>query len=245
VPVSYGKELPPELLSGGQSCLFVDFCPELAQLEQLQTLWRDWFVIDHHVSRDWIVRQFPRHCAFDLERSGAALVHEWLWPMSQLPILLCYVQDRDLWRWKLPNSREVSAALRDLEPDVDTWRRTLFDHPVPPADLVAVGKVILRQVERYARARAKKAWQTSQPGEPVMRVVNATQHMSEVAETILELWPDTAVAAIFWCEGPEEISWSFRSRPGAGLSALSVAQRLGGGGHEHAAGAKVRGGLVL
>lgn len=237
VPVSYGKGMPPEILAGGERLLFVDFCPEREEIRSICKLWADWFVVDHHKSREWIVQEFPEHCVFDLEKCGAMLAEEWLYfhPHNAPPILR-YVQDRDLWQWRLPSSREVSAALKDWEPDVETWHHNIYKEPIPIDDLVSTGRIILRQIERYAKARAQKCYPGAIGGMPVL-LCNATQHMSEVAEQILEANP-LGVAAVFWQDGPEDVRFSFRSRPGGKWTALAVASALGGGGHEHAAGAK-------
>ncbi len=245
VPISYGKGLPPEILAGGQSLLFVDFCLEREEIQAIEELWGDWFVIDHHKSRDWIVSERPNNCVFDMDKSGATLAREWLFgdtnsilgqPVRESNILQ-YVQDRDLWQWRLPCSREVSAALKDWEPDVETWHRNIYEEPISINDLVSVGSVILRQVERYAKSRAKKCYPV-EIGEMPVLLCNATQHMSEVAEQILESNPE-AVAAVFWQDSPDQISLSFRSRDGADITALDVARSLGGGGHQNAAGARI------
>ncbi len=252
VPIAYGSPLPAEILEGGDRILFVDFCPEPEQIKQIAFLFTDWFVIDHHKSREWVVDKYPNNCVFDMDKCGATLAWEWLYDGSDNPTVfghrvlpswvLDYVQDRDLWQWRLPSSREVSAALRDWEPNVETWQRNMFEAPIPSAELVSTGRIILRQVERYAKARAQKCYPGVIAGMPVL-LCNATQHMSEVAEQILESNP-LGVAAVFWQDGREQLQFSFRSRPGGKWTALAVASALGGGGHEHAAGAKTTPGLL-
>src|SRR2546422_4504114 len=37
------------------------------------------------------------------------------------PWLLQYVQDKDLWAWKLPNSREINAGLNSYPYDFKVW----------------------------------------------------------------------------------------------------------------------------
>ena len=53
-------------------------------------------------------------CHFDLERSGVTIAWEYWgsgFSTNEGELLARYIEDRDLWRWKLPDSREVSAAL--------------------------------------------------------------------------------------------------------------------------------------
>ena len=56
---------------------------------------------------------------FDMGRSGAVLAWDYFFGGPSTgrprPWIVEYVQDRDLWAWKLPRSKEVSAYLRSLE----------------------------------------------------------------------------------------------------------------------------------
>ena len=44
-----------------------------------------------------------------------------------MPLLLLYVQDRDLWRWELEHSREVNATLVLIAHDFAAWDRLASD----------------------------------------------------------------------------------------------------------------------
>lgn len=69
----------------------------------------------------------------DQARSGAQIAWDWFTrpapeqpkaqPRADRPWLIDYVADRDLWRWKLPQSREVNAYLRSLPQDFRAWDR--------------------------------------------------------------------------------------------------------------------------
>lgn len=48
VPIQYGQPLPEAIAKGGENIIFVDFCPELEQIPEIEKVWKDWFVIDHH-----------------------------------------------------------------------------------------------------------------------------------------------------------------------------------------------------
>ena len=66
-------------------------------------------VLDHHATAAEDLAGLP-FVTIDLDRSGAVLAWEHFHPGRPVPLLLRYVQDRDLWRWALPRSREVNAA---------------------------------------------------------------------------------------------------------------------------------------
>jgi hypothetical protein len=57
---------------------------------------------------------------FDLSHSGAVLAWNHFHPDEPAPDLLRYVEDQDLWSWKLPASEEVNAALSSYPRDFET-----------------------------------------------------------------------------------------------------------------------------
>lgn len=239
VPVQYGQPLPEVITRGGDSILFVDWCPEPEQIAGLQEGWKDWFVIDHHKSREWIAEKYPEHAVFAGDKCGAVLTFEWLHPGKPLPEMLLYVQDRDLWQWKLPDSRAVSAALAQEDRDVDRFCRLLTDFNA--AQVIAKGEILLASRTRAAQSLASKAFRVGSDYGDGFYAVNATADMSEVCEEMLKLYPEIQVACAFFQLDPHNVQLSFRSRSHAPtwINALGMAQYFGGGGHEHAAGAKM------
>jgi len=137
-----------------------------------------------------------------------------------------------------------------------------WDHQrFPEFDLVAYHDILLWSRTRHARNLAEKAFllvlnarvakeleksAVINAGEvadvmTVSRAVNATENLSEVGEETLRAFPSIEVALAFFQPSPEAMQLSFRSRahqPGK-WTALRAAKLFGGGGHEHAAGARV------
>ena len=67
-------------------------------------------LLDHHKTAQESLTGLPG-CLVDLSKSGAALSWQHFHPDQKMPDLLAYVQDRDLWKFELPNSREISLHL--------------------------------------------------------------------------------------------------------------------------------------
>lgn len=241
VPVQYGQPLPEAITKGGENILFVDWCPEPEQIPGIRQAWKDWFVIDHHLSRDWIANEFPQNSLFDTTACGAVLAWEWFNRGQSLPCpeMLAYVQDRDLWEWKLPDSRAVSAALAEEDRDVDRYARILASFNA--AEFISKGEILLDSRTRAARSLASKAFSVGSDYGDGFYCVNATENVSEVCEQMLAMFPEIEVACAFFAIGPHEIQLSFRSRSHAPshINALGMAKYFEGGGHLHAAGAKM------
>lgn len=124
-PAQYGDPAPTDEETAGRPIYILDFSyprPELERLwsrhlrildKPVSTL----VVLDHHRTAQADLAGLP-FCTFDMTKSGAVLAWEHFrddiekpWVDAGMPGLFAYVQDRDLWQWKLPHSREVSAAL--------------------------------------------------------------------------------------------------------------------------------------
>lgn len=182
-PAQYGDAAPTDEAVRGRDMYILDFSYPRAELvrmahaqefdsNEVQPGQNRFIVLDHHKTAQADLAGLP-FCTFDMNKSGAVLAWEhfntpfcdgYVDPngmMPPLPELFAYVQDRDLWRWELPHSREVSAALaasgaltdfRKLIPIYEGWPPSRFDKKI--GDLVAEGAAILRAekllVERIA-----------------------------------------------------------------------------------------------
>ncbi len=57
------------------------------------------------------LQTFSKQLHFDNARSSAALAFQFFFTDGKMPKLVEYVEDRDLWTWKLPNSKAISAGI--------------------------------------------------------------------------------------------------------------------------------------
>ena len=66
---------------------------------------------------------------FDMERSGAGMTWDAIHTDHDLhrerPWLVNYVEDRDLWRFKLPNSKEVNAYISSRKQTFEEWNKMI------------------------------------------------------------------------------------------------------------------------
>lgn len=182
---------------------------------------------------------------FDLNRSGAMLTWQYLkdagatdpvFATDEPPAIVQYVQDRDLWKWELPYSKEINAALASYAKTVEVWGdlwRMMQPAAMSFLTLVAEGEAILRQQEREVQAAVARAVEMDIAGHRVL-VVNTTCHHSEIGERLSAGRP---FGATYYDDLKRGLRcWSFRSREG-GIDVSEIARRWpGGGGHRQAAG---------
>src|ERR1044071_5713689 len=159
IPVSYGK--PPPEMEPGSVIYVVDFSYGPDVLTRLaQVPMEKIFVLDHHATAEQDLKNIPLTHAgvifvkFDMAKSGAVLAWEHFHPEKPVPPFILYLQDRDLWQFKLPKSREVSAAISSYPMDFRVWKNWLLEETIID-DLAIEGEVCLRLKKQQVDNMAK------------------------------------------------------------------------------------------
>lgn len=76
-------------------------------------------ILDHHITNQEYIKELPLksfpnlHVVFDLERSGAQIAWDYFNSNYKRPWFINYIGDRDLWTWKLPDSKAVNTGLQN------------------------------------------------------------------------------------------------------------------------------------
>lgn len=243
VPGSYGDE-PPD--ARGRDVVLVDFSYKRADLLALAERARSVLILDHHASAVTELVDLSANCraVFDLEHSGVALAWNWYFGHladEPMPYLLQIIQDRDLWRFRLRETRRVTAALLSWPWDWALWDRWMADPALALIQLEADGRAILRKEERdLAELLGKPARRLCVGGFDVPAVNLPFLYASEAGNRLSHGEPFAAV----YCDGEPGRKFSLRSQPD-GEDVSIVAGIYGGGGHARAAGFTVPWGHAL
>ena len=111
---AYHKD-PPHLED--TQIIFVDFCYKFSVMEKLLSQNNYIVLIDHHKSAIEDVRELFDHPSFepfvseDNSQSGTGLTWHYFKGVKGLNHLpFAFIQDRDLWTWRLPRAREYLAV---------------------------------------------------------------------------------------------------------------------------------------
>lgn len=231
-PVRYG-ESPPEY-EGLDELIIVDFSYPKDVLLQIHKAVPNLRVLDHHKTAEAELAGLD-FCTFDLNKSGAHLAWDYCCEVNQvpqagrdLPWLVSYTEDRDLWLWKLPNSHEVNANLRSHPLDFQVWNDLSLR---APQDLVEGGRAILRNEAQVVDQHVVHAAEITIQGWKVLWV-NATTLTSDIGHQLAKGRP----FGVTWFRRQDgEFQLSLRSTDD-GIDVAEVAKSFGGGGHERAAG---------
>lgn len=238
IPAKYGDPVPDSTWNA-EAVYIVDFSYPRPILEELAKRVPKVVVLDHHRTAQADLTGLP-FATFDMEKSGAVMAWEHFHPNDPVPLFLLYIQDRDLWRWELPRSREFSAALWVQPREFPVWSLIASDfgdeagHESRLAsEFLDRGEAILDHVRVTVDRLVGNAKIVPVGGHPVP-VVNSPVYQSELGEALCKAHPDRPFAAVYYKPSTGVEVWSLRSRNGFDVS--EVAKSLGGGGHKAAAG---------
>jgi oligoribonuclease NrnB/cAMP/cGMP phosphodiesterase (DHH superfamily) len=252
-PVSYGT-LPPYDDAEGRMVFLVDYSYSRAEMEQLAARAGELTILDHHPTAQERLKGFGSAVVvFDMERSGAAITWDYFLAPTikgskrgERPPIVDYVQDRDLWRFCMPRSKEINAWLKSLPYDFVAWdeaNKLLEDGIEKPA---GYGEILLTKLRTYCQQVSKNAREIALPvlseavtAQLTIPCVNAPQ--VDVSELLHHLAEERAaeVVVAWWQRADGLVQVSVRSKDESGFSAREIAEFYGGGGHRNAAGFQI------
>jgi oligoribonuclease NrnB/cAMP/cGMP phosphodiesterase (DHH superfamily) len=225
-PTGQDTDIPVGVL--GRIVVMVDFCTSRDQLLRLDTEARRLLVLDHHASHQLACKGLD-FCEFDMQRSGAGLTWYRFFPGAPRPWLVNYVEDRDLWRFALIDSKEINAYIQTQEMTWANWDK--MHEEIEPSDAARLGTGALAYLDHYVRQLAKEARHTFFAGHEVP-VVNAPY--VGTSELLGHLAEGESFAVGWFRRGDGMFQYSLHSQGEVDVS--EVAKRFGGGGHVKAAG---------
>lgn len=230
IEVAYGKPVP-EIPAYTKRLFILDFSYSREVCDLLATQY-ELVVLDHHKTAQEALQDAP-YAIFDMSKAGCELAWEYFYPAAELPELLAYVADRDLWLWELPESKEINAWVSTLPKQFSVWATHALCWD---GDMAAMcGRSILASHTHLLGIMASGAKFIEIAGLPAV-VVNSTQALhSELAEFLGQRFPGAAIVAIYNDQANGTRKYSLRTTR-ADVDVSAIARQYGGGGHRKAAG---------
>jgi oligoribonuclease NrnB/cAMP/cGMP phosphodiesterase (DHH superfamily) len=241
LPLNHGEPVPFEAVRG-KDVLVMDFSwPNREDNIELHRIAKSFHIWDHHKTAQECLKGL-KFATFDMNRSGAGLAWDYLFGVNTIhtsetyskprPFYVNYVEDRDLWRHALPDSKAVSAYIMLLPMTIEAWNHL---DTITAGEAAALGKGALSHVEHYVREAVNQAQYGILDFAGIrysIAVVNALYlNCSEIGNVLTK----GADIGMTWYEGNDgQTHFSLRSEGDIDVSV--IAKRCGGGGHKHAAG---------
>jgi oligoribonuclease NrnB/cAMP/cGMP phosphodiesterase (DHH superfamily) len=241
-PAIHDGALPPNVENA--EVYVLDYAYDRKIMLDIKARAKSLVVLDHHKSAMEQLGDLD-FCMFDMNRSGAGMAWDYLFPERHW--LINYTEDCDLWNWALPNSREINSAVKSYP----ITFKTLYDFKNKNLNriwnrgkwkaLINEGAAIRRAELNMVNSIIKKAREVEIQGHKVL-MVNSPVLQSDIANVLATSRP----FGIAWFENKtDERIYSLRSCNG-GIDVSKIAEKYpGGGGHARAAGFRLAAGINL
>ena len=226
-PGIYG-ESPPDVTN--KNVYLVDFSYKRPILIDMASKAKNITIIDHHKSALEDLVDLPDNVLthFDMNHSGAILAWNYFFN-EEAPLPLQYIEDRDLWKFKLPYSREINAALFSYPYDLDLWDSLMYGSI---NKLINEGASINRKHHKDIDELLEVMTRVLQIGSHEIPAVNLPYTYG--SDSAGKLCEDQPFAAYYY-HTPNGVFFGLRSDKN-GVDVSNIAKLYGGGGHMHAAG---------
>jgi oligoribonuclease NrnB/cAMP/cGMP phosphodiesterase (DHH superfamily) len=258
-PAMYGKE-PPDCK--GKEVWVVDFSYDRqTMIEKVIKPSTRTFIFDHHqtaqAALDGILDEVrTQHrlqrdkdlVVFDMNRCGSAILYDYLEDIADKKAgfrkprynglrdlwLIDYIDDRDRWVWKQPDSKEVSAYISATPMTFENWESIAA---IGRRDVAEGGRAILKYIDLFGVKVREQAVFHDLAGYNVPTINTPYMNCSDHVGGLCEQYPDAKFAVGYFARSDGQWQFSLRSRGEFDVS--EIAKQFGGGGHKNASGFNV------
>ena len=257
IAVNYGNPMPDVT---GKSVYIVDFSYNRETIEVARKQAKSITMLDHHLTaaEEWggydvvCLEADSESCSVDIEliesKSGAGIVYDYVCKYSddlskskldnvRVRQVVAAVQDRDLWKFKLHDTKAITEALAFIPKTIKAWDEfVLNSSDYEYKCSVTEGHAFLKLKENMAQSYAKVHQMVSFQGTVVPMVNVASNFASRVGEILCE----GNHYSLMYVISTTGIICSLRGDVNSVIDVSAIAKKFGGGGHQHAAGFMLR-----
>lgn len=245
VPAGYNAKAPDVT---GKDVLIADFSFPLKTLNSMLEKSNSLLVIDHHKTADKQLETFPENNKiFDMNHSGAVLTWKWLYPDVETPMMLQYIEDRDIWKKELPKCDEFIAWFFTQERDFEVYDQICRNINGEIEGGIDTGSIILGQTRKMTDELAERAvpklvrFKTRTSVKyAVVGHINSIVLKSDIGNRMFDVHPHIDAAAVYSVSDTTGMTnFSLRSTQFHIDVGTLAKEYLGGGGHRNAAGCTI------
>lgn len=223
--------------------IICDYSPSLKILDHLEKICSQITILDHHITAKDSLNN-KSYAIFDMDKSGAGLTWNYFYPNIQMPLFVEMVQDRDLWKWIIPNSKDFTAGLLTVCDSIGQYNFDqlfqLLDENYLSVDkfifIMDLGKVINKANNQKAKAIAKSASKRIDiyNYKKVCIVNCSSEYASDVGSILSSM--ESIDFAVMWSYNNVNESYYVSLRSCNKVDVSKIAKSYGGGGHVNASG---------
>ncbi len=230
VPARFGEPFPKHFPGCEIYILDFSYSPNVL-FKALETV-KQITLIDHHLTA---IQQFenviiPENLAlhFDMTHSGCVLTWQHFFPEIEIPAILKHIEDRDLWRFELDGTKEITTALYEQMPlSFKAFGSLKLNN------LFSIGEIQVAQFSKMVQRLAKNAYVIKFEGHKGLAVNAPSFFASELGHVLSE---KSGTFGMTYNYDGRKKQWIFGLRSIGDLNVGELAMGFGGGGHANAAG---------
>lgn len=211
---------------------FIDVVPKEDVMKKVVASNKVVRVIDHHATNESVARSIPESM-FDISQAASVLAWEYFNPGEPIPKLLQYIQDMDLWQWKLPDSEDICAYISLQKMEFENWDTLAKECEKEESrnQFAEKGKLLnVFETQKIDQILERNTQLVEFEGLKVL-CINSSIFHSMVGNRLVQKLPPIG---IIWQESKDKISVSLRSD--GTVDVATLAEKFGGGGHPRASG---------
>lgn len=243
------SEDPPSVKN--KDVIIVDFSYKRHVMEKILEECESLIWIDHHKTaiedmKGFGIMSSKLMTETSLNYSGAMLTWMYYFPAQEPPQLLKHIEDRDLWKFALPGTRQIQANIFSYPYSFEVWDKLMEPAMIP--EHIADGVSIERKHHKDIEELVKVGMRPMIIGITRVPTCNLPYTMaSDAGHLMCKMWElgelkyldwhpsfPTLFAATYYDKSTQRV-FSLRSLDG-GTDVSLIAKQYGGGGHYDAAG---------
>lgn len=234
IPVFHGEPFPENLEN--KEVFIIDFSYDKETNLKIKNLAKHLTIIDHHKMRKEDA-SVADECSFDTEHSGAYLAWKYFHTNKEVPKLIQYIQEGDLYRFKLPHSREILAVINLNEHSFESFQKLerFLESKDGFEQIHKKGVYFVEHWNKLVQNFIKHAEKVSFEGYEVLAVHASGIFHSDIGNILAKIEPPFG---IIWSADTDNIKIGLRSK--GEVDVAKIAKKYGGGGHPNASGFRIK-----
>lgn len=247
-------EDPPWNLIEGKNVVIVDFSYDKNTISKICGIVKHIVILDHHDSTFRDLQGIENKYSnigyiIDLDRSAAQIAWNWCYSFIDkyvpIPWFINIIADRDLWKWKIRNSREIGKALYHF--GWYTWEKMeeLYNSNIKESKLKGIfanqGTALLEMEDKSIHYSILHSVLCEFQGYRVRITACNPKYRSEVGSKLAA--KKDCDFAVIWRYSFKNDQWwlSLRSTKDCIIPINKIIEKWGGGGHFNACGFTIHG----
>lgn len=233
LPLHRGEEPPVEECRGAR-LYFIDFCYTKEVMDRFVEAAASVTVLDHHEGVEDVITSMPEF-VFASDRSGAGIAWDYFHPGAPRPALIDHIEDDDLFRFSLPDTRALITYLEVQPREFEAWDRfaAALDGDATRAEILSTARIYAEYFELLAGYSVDHAKLVSFEGHEIyFGSTHPLKSMKSLVGNLLarKKGPFALVVSIH----PGGYGVSIRGD--GSVDVAKIAQKFGGNGHPSSAG---------